>query len=272
MKIRNFIALLSFSALTVIFSSCGDSYAPITLTSSDGKTIYKNNDTISLIKFTEGEEFTIKGGNGIYLYEIKYDNKILNVTGNYSSEKNLLTLKPKSEGESFIYIRDTEDNSSRFLLQVKNMNRLYSVEDINATAEGGNLTQDEEKEIISDILRNSKVRESGRFEFYYITKDFDSGTLKIYPSENDNESITTFFYQKEPYFNKEGNKVFEFNIFYSLNSSYPNEVLYLTEKNNEIILTQNLTDKYKGKYGNKLENATIEYILKSYSEKIYPTN
>ena len=54
-----------FSALTVLtsiffissLSSCGDSYEPITLVSTDGKTVITGRDTIKLTKFTDGEKF-----------------------------------------------------------------------------------------------------------------------------------------------------------------------------------------------------------------------
>lgn len=266
MKLKNLIAFISFATLTTITTSCGDSYEPITLTSIDGSIVYTNNDTIRLIKFKEGVELNIKGGDGKYIYEIKNNSSTQNISGNYSSESNILTLTPKSEGECFIYISDTEDNSSRFLVQVKNLDRLYTVKDIKATAIGGNLTMNEKAKIESEILNEALTEINGRFEFYYINKNFDSGNLKIYPTESTNDDITKFFYQKEPYYNKEGHKVFDFNIYSSIGQDKPDFILHLTENEDQTILSQDLTEIFREQYNGRLESASIEYILSNISE------
>ena len=252
MKLKNLIAFISFTAFTTLVSSCGDSYMPITLVSLDGNTTYSNNDTISLVKFTEGEEFNIKGGDGKYSIEVKdkSNNEEACIDDVYSFSNNVLTLKPKTEGECFLYVNDTEKNSTRILVQVKNMDRRYIVNDIIAYAEGDGLTLGEKKQIEEDMLYGSFINVGGKFEFTYTTKDFNNGTVKIYTSENNSDTIDGFFNQEEKFDEESGNKIITFKIYYSLGGHIDADLeLQLSEskdgENNQTIISQDLTDEYK---------------------------
>ena len=131
-----------FSALAVLtsiffissLSSCGDSYSPITLTSKDEKTVITNNDTIKLTKFTDGEQYNIKGGNGKYFPEIinKKDTEIFK----FSYDGNTISITPVNEGSSYLNISDSEENVSRFVVTVEKKDRHYNVESVSTTVEG----------------------------------------------------------------------------------------------------------------------------------------
>lgn len=270
MKLKNIIAFISFTAFLSVLSSCGDSYMPITLVSLDGKTSYYNNDTVSLIKFTDGEQFNIKGGNGKYNTEIRSDDDNICIEDSYTTIKNILTLKPVSDGECFLYISDVEKNSARFIIQVKNLDKLYSVKEIRAIADGGELTRNEIKQIEESLYRKAIVGIGGRFNFHYSNKNFDSGELTINRTETNNESSTYLFSQEKPYFDTEGNKIEKFNVYELPGQNTPTYVLLLSERKakdkTEIVLSQDFTEELKGNYQNKLEKAYIEYILSTTKE------
>lgn len=270
MKLKNIIAFISFTAFLSVLSSCGDSYMPITLVSLDGKTSYYNNDTVSLIKFTDGEQFNIKGGNGKYNTEIRSDDDNICIEDSYTTIKNILTLRPVSDGECFLYVSDVEKNSARFIIQVKNLDKLYSVKEIRAIADGDELMKKEIKQIEESLYRKAIVGIGGRFNFQYLNKNFDSGKLTINRTETNNESSTYFFSQEKPYFDTEGNKIEKFNVYESVNQGMPTYVLLLSERKakdkTEIVLSQDFTEELKGNYQNKLEKAYIEYILSTTKE------
>lgn len=253
MKIRNFIALLSFSALTVIFSSCGDSYAPITLTSSDGKTIYKNNDTISLIKFTEGEEFTIKGGDGLYFVQSTNKDNSENKIIRHQQEENKLSIIPENEGICYLNIKDSEKNESRIVVEVEKMDRFYTVESHNIIIDGNrNFTYGERDELTQKIYDSSFVKVGGKFEFQYTNSN--NGIAKIKTSESA-DYISGTFTQDIIYSQETGKKILSIKV------SFPDKrelVFSLSEE--DLTISQDLTNEYKGIYPN-LEKAILEYRL-----------
>lgn len=258
-----FITLSSILFIT-LFASCGDSYSPITLTSIDGKTTVSNNDTIKLTKFTEGEQYNIKGGNGKYIIDI-IDNENKNIiTYNYNGET--LTISPVKEGDSYLQISDSEDNSSRIVVSVQNKNRSYIVKEIKTNIIGGELTQNQINEINSKIMDNSIVKVSGRFEFTYISKDFNNGNVSIWPTENE-DCISGIFNQNSSFDDDLKIPITIFNIMLPSNNNFQEIALNLYEQSDEnnYILSQNVTDIYKGQYS-KLEEATIEFILEIPSE------
>ena len=106
---RNLLSLIYVITCTLFITSCGESYAPITLISIDGKTSVSNNDTIYIDAFSNGKTFNIKGGDGRYIINNE-DESI--VSYEYNGEK--LSLIPVKLGYGKISISDYEKNESRF--------------------------------------------------------------------------------------------------------------------------------------------------------------
>ena len=195
-----------FSALAVLtsiffissLSSCGDSYSPITLTSKDEKTVITNNDTIKLTKFTDGEQYNIKGGNGKYFPEIinKKDTEIFK----FSYDGNTISITPVNEGSSYLNISDSEENVSRFVVTVEKKDRHYNVESVSATVEGDGLTVGTQKELVNLIISESDIKAGGKFDFQYTNST--NGIVKILSSEGSQyksgsfvETKCTMFYR-----------------------------------------------------------------------------
>lgn len=267
---RNLLSAFITLSSILFITSCGDSYSPITLASQDGKTIITNNDTIKLTKFTEGEEFNIKGGNGKYIIDIiEKENKDV-ITYNYNGEK--LTITPAKEGSSYLQISDSEDNSSRIVVEVQNKNRKYIVTEVNTDIIGGELTQNQINEISDNMLANSIVKSGGKFEFTYISKEFNNGNVSIWPTESD-DCISGIFNQSNSFDDDLKIPTTEFKIMLPSNNSFQEIELNLYEQSeeNKSILSQDVTDIYKGQYSN-LEKATIKYILIIPSDSNKETN
>lgn len=253
-----FITLSSILFIT-LFASCGDSYSPITLTSIDEKTTVSNNDTIKLTKFTEGEEFSIKGGSGnkYYIEIIKNDNKE-NIS--YSYNGNTLVIKPEKEGSNYLSISDDEKNESRIMVVVQNKNRLYIVKSVKANIKGDNLAVGEMKELEQKIINDSFVKAGGQFEFTYTSKDFNNGTVIIKTSK-EADDLNGIFYQTESYDQTNGNKIINFEITFPDKSQIIMDLSEKAESNVDYdVISIDVTNKYKPEYPN-LEKATIEYEL-----------
>lgn len=259
---RNLLSLIYVITCTLFITSCGESYAPITLTSIDGKTSVSNNDTIYIDAFSNGKTFNIKGGDGRYIINNE-DESI--VSYEYNGEK--LSLIPVKLGYGKISISDYEKNESRFTVTVKNPTRIFYVQDIAINVIGGELTQNETNIIERDILNNAIMKVGGIIEFEYTVEDLNKGKVTIYP-EKGSTSIDGMFNQDKDSFDPEnGNTISKFTI--SLFEAHDKLYLELTEKeeNNDtcMVLRDNVTDKYKSQYP-KLEKATIEYILEDTTE------
>lgn len=255
---RNLSSLLYVITCTLFITflySCGESYAPITLISTDGKTSVSNNDTIYIDAFTTGKEFNIKGGNGKYI--INNEDRDI-VSYEYNGEK--LSLKPVKLGSGKISISDSEKNESRFTVTVKNQTRIFHVQDIAIDVIGGNLTQNETKIIEDNILSGAIMKVGGTIKFEYTVEDFEEGNVTIYP-EKDANSMNGIFSQNEYFDSENGNKISKFTISLAGHDVFDLELTEKEERNDTcMVLRENVTDKYKGQYP-KLEKATIEYIL-----------
>ena len=157
---RNLLSAFITLSSILFITSCGDSYSPITLASQDGKTIITNNDTIKLTKFTDGELYNIKGGNGKYFPEIinKKDTEIFK----FSYDGNTISITPVNEGNSYLSISDSEENESRFVVAVEKKDKHYIIESLNATVDGDDLTVGTQKEISSLIIANSTIKAGGK--------------------------------------------------------------------------------------------------------------
>lgn len=257
---RNLLSLIYVITCTLFITSCGESYAPITLTSIDGKTSVSNNDTIYIDAFSNGKTFNIKGGDGRYIINNE-DESI--VSYEYNGEK--LSLIPVKLGYGKISISDYEKNESRFTVTVKNQTRIFHVQDISINVIGGSLTQNETKIIETDILNGAIMKVGGTIKFEYTVEELNEGNVTIYP-EKDSNSMNGIFSEKESFDPENGNKISKFTI--SL-AGYEEFNLELTEKEESndtcMVLRDNVTDKYKSQYP-KLEKATIEYILEDTTE------
>lgn len=247
-----FTTIISILFVTSL-SSCGESYSPITLTSKDGETVVTNGDTVRLTKFTDGEQYNIKGGNGKYFPEIinKKDVEIFK----YSYDGNLLSITPVSEGNCYLKISDSEENESRFVVLVEKKDRHYRVESLSATVEGDDLTVGTQKEISNLIVADSKIKTGGKFEFLYTNSN--NGIVKILSSEGEQYTSGSFIETKS-YNPGNGEEISSFKITISESNVF---TLYLSEKN--MTLSEDVTDKYKGQKPeyNNLEKAYLIYNL-----------
>lgn len=252
MKKNLLSAFITLSSILFI-TSCGESYSPITLASQDGKTIITNNDTIKLTKFSEGELYNIKGGNGKYFPEIinKKDTEIFK----FSYDGKTISITPVNEGNSYLSISDSEENESRFVVVVEEKDKHYKVESINATVEGDNLTVGTQKEISSLIVANSTIKTGGKFEFLYTNSN--NGIVKILESE-DSQYTSGSFTETKSYNPENGEELLSFKITIS---EYNVFTLYLSE--NKMTLSEDVTDKYKSQKPeyNNLEKAFLIYNL-----------
>lgn len=252
---RNFLsALITFSGILFIslLTSCGDSYSPITLVSLDGKTTVYSNDTIKLTKFTDGEKYNIKGGNGKYFIEII--NKKENEVFKYSFDGDIISVSPINEGDSYLSIGDSEENESRFVVTVEKKDKLYNVKDISASVYGDELTVGAQKEISNLIIEQSDVKTGGRFEFLYTNSN--NGIVKILPSE-DSQYMSGSFNETKSYNPENGEEISSFKITVNNDEA----TLFLSE--NKLTLSKDVTDKYKNlkpEYNN-LEKAFLIYNL-----------
>lgn len=252
---RNLLSALA--VLTSIFfimslSSCGDSYSPITLTSKDEKTVITNNDTIKLTKFTDGEQYNIKGGNGKYFPEIinKKDTEIFK----FSYDGNTISITPVNEGNSYLNISDSEENASRFVVTVEKKDRHYNVENISATVKGDNLTVGTQKELANLIISESDIKNGGKFDFQYTNSN--NGIIKIL-SEEDSQYKSGSFVETKSYNPENGEEILSFKI----TSGSEIFTLYLSEE--KMTLSKDVTDKYKNQEPeyNNLEKAYLIYNL-----------
>lgn len=253
---RNLLsAFITISSILFVtsFTSCGDSYSPITLTSSDGKTTITNNDTIKLTKFTDGELYNINGGNGKYFPEIINKKDI--ETFKFSYDGNAISITPIDEGNSYLSISDSEENESRFVVVVEKKDKHYNVESLNATVEGDNLTVGTQKEISSLIIANSTIKTGGKFEFLYTNSN--NGIVKIMTSEGSQYTSGSFIETKS-YDPGNGEEISSFKITIS---EYEVFTLYLSEE--KMTLSEDVTDKYKSQKPeyNNLEEAFLIYNL-----------
>ena len=250
-----------FSALAVLtsiffissLSSCGDSYSPITLTSKDEKTVITNNDTIKLTKFTDGEQYNIKGGNGKYFPEIinKKDTEIFK----FSYDGSSISITPVDEGTSYLSISDSEKNESRFVVVVAKKDRHYNVESISAIVEGDDLTVGTQKEISNLIIANSKIKTGGKFEFIYTNSN--NGMVKILSSES-SQYTSGSFTETKSYNPGNGEEISSFKITISESEIF---TLYLSEE--KMTLSEDVTNLYKNQKPeyNNLEKAYLIYNL-----------
>ncbi|WP_291560052.1 hypothetical protein [Bacteroides sp.] len=250
-----------FSALAVLtsiffissLSSCGDSYSPITLTSKDEKTVITNNDTIKLTKFTDGEQYNIKGGNGKYFPEIinKKDTEIFK----FSYDGNTISITPVNEGSSYLNISDSEENASRFVVTVEKKDRHYNVESVSATVEGDDLTVGTQKELVNLIISESDIKAGGKFDFQYTNST--NGIVKILSSEGSQYKSGSFVETKS-YNPGNGEEISSFKITISESEIF---TLYLSEE--KMTLSKDVTDRYKGQKHeyNNLEKAYLIYNL-----------
>lgn len=246
--------------LTAFLASCGESYAPITLVSADGKTHITNNDTIYIDAFTEGQDFYIKGGNGKYILENL--NKDI-VSYEYNGEK--LSLTPVKIGNGIMRITDYEKNESRFVITIKNQARIFHVNNISTEVIGGSLTQDETKMIEEDITNSAIMKAGGSIEFTYTVEELNGGNVTIYPQKGAS-AVTGIFSQKESYDSENGNKILSFDISLAGNNKIELDLIDKTENNYTYkVLRHDVTETYQSQYP-KLEKATIEYILEDTTE------
>ena len=250
-----FTTIISILFVTSL-SSCGESYSPITLTSKDGETVVTNGDTVRLTKFTDGEQYNIKGGNGKYFPEIinKKDVEIFK----YSYDGNLLSITPVSEGNCYLKISDSEENESRFVVLVEKKDRHYKVESLSATVEGDELTLGTERNLKNLITSESSVKAGGRFDFQYTNAQ--NGIIKIMVSEGSQYNSGTFTETKS-YNPGNGEEISSFNI-----SENRNYTLYLSEE--KMTLSEDVTDKYKGQ---KTEYNNLEKAYLIYNLSVVPT-
>ena len=253
---RNLLSAFITLSSILFITSCGDSYSPITLASQDGKTIITNNDTIKLTKFTGGELYNIKGGNGKYFPEIinKKDTEIFK----FSYDGNTISITPVNEGNSYLSISDSEENESRFVVAVAKMDKFYNVESHNIEIIGYDaFTDGERKKLTKEISDNALVKVGGKFEFLYTNSN--NGIAKIKSTESSNYNIGTF--TQEDIFNQQtGEKILSMRISLTEEEIY---TLYLSEKH--LTISQDLTSKYKGAYPN-LESAILKYNLSQQKE------
>lgn len=253
-----------FSALTILtsiffissLSSCGDSYEPITLVSTDGKTVITGRDTIKLTKFTDGEKFEAKGGNGKYFAKI-INNKDVEVF-KFSFDGKVFSLSPVNEGNSYFNLCDSEDNETRFVVSVAKMDKFYNVENHDIEIKGyDTFTDGERKKLTKEISDNALVKVGGKFEFQYTNSN--NGIAKIKPTENSNYKIGTFT-QKDIFNQQTGEKILSMRISLTEEEIY---TLSLSEK--YLTISQDLTSEYKGAYPN-LESAILKYNLSQQKE------
>ena len=137
---------------------------------------------------------------------------------------------------------------------------------------GGELTQNQINEISNNMLANSIVKSGGKFEFTYISKEFNNGNVSIWPTESD-DCISGIFNQSNSFDDDLKIPTTEFKIMLPSNNSFQEIELNLYEQSeeNKYILSQDVTDIYKGQYSN-LEKATIKYILIIPSDSNKETN
>lgn len=240
---------------TVFLTSCGESYAPITLVSSNGKTHITNNDTIYIDAFTEGMDFSIRGGDGKYVLENQ--NRDI-VRYEYNGEK--VSLIPLKIGYGSLRITDYEKNESRFIINVKNQARIFHVNNISTEVLGGDLTQNETKVIEENIIESAIMKVSGSIEFTYTVEEMNGGNVTIYQQEDGN-AVTGIFSQNESFDSESGNKILSFEISLAGYNKIKMDLIEKTENNYTYkVLRHDVTETYQSQYP-KLEKATIEYIL-----------
>lgn len=257
---RNLLSTLIVITNILFLTSCGESYAPITLISTDGQTYITNNDTIYIDAFTNGKDFYIKGGNGKYILE-NQDKSI----ARYEYNGETLSLIPVKTGFGKLRITDYEKNESRFTITVKNQALIFHVDNISTDVIGGELTQNETKIIEENILKSAIMKVGGSIEFTYTVENLGAGNVAIYPQEGEN-ATTGIFSQKESFDPESGNKITSFDISLAGNNNIKLELIEKTENDNTYkILRHDVTETYQNKYP-KLEKATIEYVLTTTSD------
>lgn len=260
---KNLLSTLIVTAnmlFTVFLASCGESYAPITLVSTDGQTHITNNDTIYIDAFTNGKEFNIKGGDGKYVLENQNSDI---VRYEYNGEK--VSLIPLKTGYGSLRITDYEKNESRFIINVKNQAQIFNVNDISTEVLGGELTQNETKIIEENIIGSAIMKVGGSIEFTYTLEEMNGGNVAIYPQKGEN-AITGIFSQNESFDSENGNKILIFEISLAGYNKINMNLIEKTENNYTYkVLRQDVTDTYRNQYP-KLEKATIEYILADTTE------
>lgn len=262
MKRKLFSTLSGFTGIlfAAVLTSCGESYAPITLLSSDGQTYITNNDTIYLDAFTEGKDFHIKGGNGKYV--IENQNKDI-ASYEYNGEK--LSIAPVKIGYGSLRISDYEKNESRFIVTVRNQARVFNVNDISTEVLGGELTQNETKVIEENIKYSAIMGVGGSIEFTYTVEELNGGNVTIYKQKG-GSAETGIFSQKESFDQENGNKILTFDISLAGNNKIKMDLIEKAENNYTYkVLRHDVTETYQIQYP-KLEKATIEYILADTTE------
>lgn len=258
---RNLLSTIITNILFTFFlASCDESYAPISLVSTDGQTYITNNDTIYIDAFTEGKDFNIIGGNGKYILENQNRDII-----RYEYNGEIVSLIPLKIGHGSLLINDYEKNESRFIITVKNQARIFHINDISTEVLGGDLTQNETKVIEENIIESAIMKAGGSIEFTYTVEDMNGGNATIYPQEGGN-AVTGIFSQNESFDQENGNKILSFEISLAGYNKIKMDLIEKTENNHTYkVLRHDVTETYQSQYP-KLEKATIEYILADTTE------
>lgn len=246
--------------LATMLVSCGESYAPITLVTTDGQTLITNNDTIYIDAFTNGKDFNIRGGDGRYI--LNNQNKDI-VRYEYNGE--IVSLIPLKIGYGSMIITDYDKNESRFIITVKNQARIFDVNGISPEVLGDELTQKETKIIEDNIVNSAIMGVGGSIEFTYTVEALNGGNVIIYPQKGEN-GIKGIFSQNESFDPENGNKILSFDISLAGNNKIRLDLIEKTENNYTYqVLRHDVTETYQSQYP-ELEKATIEYILADTTE------
>lgn len=249
MKLKQFYFITAMTAFTSIaslsLSSCSDdSYAPVTIVSVTDNNIFHSENVITINAFSNGLEFKIKGGSGVYVIHNNSSEII-----DFRYDGSTLRIMPVSIGKGSLVISDNAGNSSIINVEVKNKANTFNVTSIEADAYGLDLTMRQIENIKDDIMDNTFVQSGGKFVFTYTEQNQNEGSVSLYPNSSNN-SLSGIFSQETRYSDTDGKPYQEFNITMANGSKH---TLMLKEErissdSTAISFIENVTTDYKYDY------------------------
>ena len=250
MKFNLYTHILIALFTCFICFSCKDDehYTPISLSYiGEGTSPLSDNNTMTISPFNEGEPFHINGGNGIYTINNHTPEKI-----DYRYDGNVLTIIPISLGDATLSITDRVGNNFILNVTVAYPNTILNVNEIYAIVTGGELTQNQAKEIENSIINRSLVEKGGKYIFTYTNQSLTEGLVSVYPSETSSTALLGIFKQDKRTIDEEGISI---HITLTVGSSYDYLLTYhvpdnRTETYPTVYLQQDVTEDYKGLYPN----------------------
>lgn len=240
MNIKNLLLLICIPLLLAGLVSCADENNQLRLSISESKIDLPIGGSYS---------YTIYGGNGNCT--VSSDNN--SVAYPSIVDGNKLFIQTNQKGTAVIVVSDAENTKITLTVQVVDKQETFQITQLEVSVAVPD--QDIKKSIEDDLQKGFPIPVGGKYKMVY--NEPLSGTLFIYPNENNDEVIEGTFVRKE-----NSILVFKYN---GKEFTYKLEATKSKSTNNtslKILFTEDFTDYYQKVYNNTVTRALRAQILK----------